>query len=249
MALINAHINEYGQRLGPTLPDWQARTPPSHHILQGQYCNLVPLDSGHHAEGLWRAFEQDTTGQDWTYLPYGPFANPAEFEQWLALWQEKTDPMFFCIAYAQTSQPLGLAAYLRIDPVHGTVEIGHLAFSRLLQKTPAATEAMFLMTKNVFDLGYRRLEWKCNSLNEPSRRAAMRLGFVFEGTFRQLQVVKGHSRDTDWFAMLDGEWPTHRTALVGWLHPENFDGDGRQLQSLNSVREKLRIVPLPGGGK
>jgi len=168
----------------------------------------------------------------WTYLFGGPFASAAEFRLWLEPRERSEDPLFFAIVDARSNQAAGLAAYLRIDPPHGVIEVGHLAFSPLLQRTAAATEAMFLMMKNVFELGYRRYEWKCDALNAASRRAAERLGFRFEGVFRQAAVYKGRNRDTAWYSITDGEWPFRKQALERWLDPTNFDAENRQLRRL-----------------
>jgi len=170
----------------------------------------------------------------WTYLFSGPFATEAAYHQWLAAREHSEDPLFFAVVDGATGRATGLASYLRIDPPHGVIEVGHIAFSPPLQRTPAATEAMHLMMKNVFDLGYRRYEWKCDSLNAPSRRAAERLGFRFEGIFRQAVVYKGRNRDTAWYSIIDAEWPALKTAFERWLDPANFDAGGRQQSSLTA---------------
>ena len=146
------------------------------------------------------------------------------------------DPLFYAILDQATNRAVGVAGYLRIDPRNGSIEVGHLGYSPLLQRTPAATEAMYLMMARAFELGYRRYEWKCDSLNEPSRAAALRLGFVFEGIFRQAVVVKGRNRDTAWFSVIDSEWPALKAAFVNWLAPDNFDEQGRQLARLSAFR-------------
>lgn len=177
----------------------------------------------------------------WDYLPYGPFADAAAHSAWVLGVQGSTDPLFFAITNksAASSQAAGVASYLRIDPNNGSIEIGHLAFAPRLQRTPAATEALFLMLDHAFALGYRRVEWKCNALNLPSRRAAQRLGFSYEGLFRQAAVVKGRNRDTAWYAMLDAEWPALRAAFVQWLHVDNFDAQGRQRLALSDLTQPL----------
>jgi RimJ/RimL family protein N-acetyltransferase len=176
----------------------------------------------------------------WTYLPYGPFPTETEYTDWLQARATESDPLFFTVIDLQRDTgpagAVGLVAYLRITPLQGCIEVGHLAYSPLLQRSPAATEAMYLMMRQAFDLGYRRYEWKCDSLNAPSRAAALRLGFTFEGLFRQATVVRGRNRDTTWFSVIDSEWPTLRTAFERWLDPTNFDATGRQRASLASFR-------------
>jgi RimJ/RimL family protein N-acetyltransferase len=204
---------------------------PAATILQGRYGRVVPATIDHAAD-LHAAFVADTEARDWTYLPYGPFATAAEFAAWLATACKSEDPLFHTIC-TPDGAALGLASYLRIDPANGVIEVGHIHFSPALQRTPLATEAMALMMTHVFDdLGYRRYEWKCDALNAPSRRAAERLGFTYEGTFRQAAVVKGRNRDTAWFSVLDSEWPALRERFERWLDPVNFDGSGQQVSSL-----------------
>jgi RimJ/RimL family protein N-acetyltransferase len=174
------------------------------------------------------------------HLPYGPFGGFDEFKSWLVERAASTDPLFFAIVDAETGAPRGMASFLRMVPEHGVIEIGHIWFSPALQRTRTATEAIYLMARYAFDdLGYRRLEWKCDALNDASRRAAARFGFTYEGTFRQHLVVKGRNRDSAWFSILDGEWPRTRTAFEAWLAPENFDATGKQLRSLAAIRESI----------
>ena len=171
----------------------------------------------------------------WTYLPYGPFTSLPAYQTWMGSACVGDDPLFFAITDSTSGKAIGLASYLRIDPASGSIEVGHLAYSPRLQRTPAATEAMFLMMQWAFGAGYRRYEWKCNALNAPSRTAAMRLGFSFEGEFRQAGVVKGRNRDTAWYAAIDAEWPSLEKAYRAWLAPANFDAAGRQRVSLASL--------------
>jgi RimJ/RimL family protein N-acetyltransferase len=185
-----------------------------------------------HAAELYAANSLDRDGRMWTYLFSGPFATLEEYTTWLEARENSTDPLFFAVIDGASGKATGIASYLRIDTTHGVMEVGHLAFSPLLQRTRTATEAMYLMMKQAFELGYRRYEWKCDALNAPSRCAAERLGFTFEGVFRQAVVYKGRSRDTAWYSVLDREWPARKAAFVAWLDPENFEPDGRQLQSL-----------------
>ena len=191
---------------------------------------LEPVDVAAHAESLYRlSHARPEDAVLWTYLAYGPFADQGAFERWLAERSRSEDPLFFALIEQASGQASGMASYLNIVPAHGCIEIGHIWFAPPLQKTRGATEAIFLMMRQVFDdLGYRRLEWKCDALNAASRRAARRFGFTYEGTFRQHMVVKGRNRDTAWFAMLDREWPGICAAFERWLAPENFDAAGRQ---------------------
>jgi RimJ/RimL family protein N-acetyltransferase len=170
----------------------------------------------------------------WTYLPYGPFASAGDYHAWAARVCRGDDPLCFAIVDPTTGAPLGVAAYLRIDPANGVIEVGHLAYAPALQRTAASTEAMYLLIAHVFALGYRRCEWKCDALNAPSRAAAQRFGFTLEGVFRQAVVIKGRNRDTAWYSIIDTEWPALRTAFERWLSPDNFDEAGRQRAPLSS---------------
>ena len=186
---------------------------------------------------LHAAYSEDAEGRNWTYLPYGPFPSAQEYAAVVQSVQAGEDPVFHAIVELPSQRPVGVASYLRIDPAMGVIEVGHLSYAPALQRHAAATEAMYLMMRRVFDeLGYRRYEWKCDSLNAPSRRAAERLGFRFEGIFRQAVVVKGRNRDTAWYSILDSEWPALRRAFERWLDPANFDAAGRQRASLESLR-------------
>jgi RimJ/RimL family protein N-acetyltransferase len=176
----------------------------------------------------------------WTYLFSGPFANFAEYHAWLEPKPASEDPLFFAFVDLATGRAVGLGSYLRIEPANGAIEVGHLQFSPRMQRTPVATEAMYLMMRNAFALGYRRYEWKCDALNAASRRAAERLGFRFEGIFRQAIVYKGRNRDTAWFSVIDSEWPALDAAFRAWLDPANFDPEARQRRSLVDLREACR---------
>ena len=201
--------------------------------MDGRLCRLEPLESDRHAQALYEAHALDTEGRNWTYLPYGPFASPEDLVVWIRSVEKNDDPLFFAIVDLAKQRAVGWASYLRMDPEMGSIEVGHVAYSRLLQRTPAATEAMFLMMRRVFDeLGYRRYEWNCDPLNAPSWNAAERLGFQYEGIFRQNWVRYGRNRDNAWFSIIDGEWPAIRSALEGWLDPSNFDESGAQLRRL-----------------
>ena len=225
------------QPIGIPLPAWLPCPVPPPAEMTGQYCVLAPVDLGLHAKELFQAFAQDKISRNWTYLPYGPFASFESFREWMHTTCTGSDPLFHTIVDLSSERPVGLASYLRIEPESGVIEVGHIHYSPLLQKTRPATEAMYLMMKRVFDgLGYRRYEWKCDALNGPSRRAAERLGFQFEGIFRQATVYKGRNRDTAWYSIIDREWPALRTALEQWLSPENFDNHGRQIRRLETFR-------------
>ena len=230
--------NELDQTLGESVSHWTGAKMPMKIAMVGQYCRLEPLNIVVHAEALFDAFSQDTENRNWTYLPYGPFECFDDFKQWLKGVSSGSTPMFYAIVDQQSNEAIGIASYLRIKPEHGVIEVGHVHFSPALQKTQIATEAMFLMMKNTFDeLGYRRYEWKCNALNESSRNAALRLGFSFEGVFRQALVIKGRNRDTAWYSMLDSEWPQVKQAFKQWLRPENFDAEGRQKSRLKTCSQ------------
>lgn len=193
--------------------------------MAGRFCRLVPTDIAH-APALHAAFAADEGGRDWTYLPYGPFAHEDDVARWLEQTCLGDDPLFFTIEDG-AGEAAGVASFMRIAPQAATIEIGHIHLAPRLQRTAAATEALALMLARAFDeLGYRRCEWKCDALNAASRRAALRLGFTYEGTFRKAAVVKGRNRDTAWFALLDGEWPDRRAAFAAWLAA--CDDDGRQ---------------------
>lgn len=208
--------------------------------MQGRFCRLEPL-APFHAHDLFSAYALDTHGKNWAYLAYGPFAGFADYLTWLEDAAKSDDPLFYAILDTATGKAVGVASYLRIDQAHGVIEVGHLNYSPLLQRSPASTEAMFLMMRHVFDdLGYRRYEWKCNALNAPSKAAAVRLGFIYEGTFRQARVDKGRNRDTAWYSIIDGEWPRLKTAFEIWLAPENFGSDGRQKSSLRDLMAEAR---------
>ena len=206
--------------------------------LEGELVRLEPVDVARHAGQLFAA--QSSAPEIWEYLPYGPFESETAFRVWLTERSATSDPLFYAIIERKSGRALGMASFLRIEQDHGVIEVGHIWYSPALQRTRLATDAMYVMARHVFDdLGYRRYEWKCNALNEPSRRAAVRLGFTFEGVFRQHMVIKGENRDTAWYSMLEGEWPAAKAAFEAWLRPENFNGEGRQLRSLAELRVVL----------
>ena len=213
------------------LSQWRTAPLPTPQTLDGQYVTLLGLNAEKHTIDLWNAVR----GHDevWDYLADGPYKSEAELKRALGEKQTGMSAVFFALIPRSTGRTAGYASYMRMDPANGAIEVGNILMAPALQRTTAATEAMYLMARHVFeDLGYRRYEWKCNANNAPSRRAALRYGFTFEGIFRQHMIVKGHNRDTAWFSMLDSEWPARKAAFEAWLDPANFDADGRQRKSL-----------------
>ena len=231
--------NHLGQPIGPALPNWTPPPQPPREPMEGRFCRLEPLDIERHSAALFAANAADTEGKLWTYRAYGPFATLADYRAWLSSKCLGDDPLFFAIIDKADNQPAGAASYLRITPAAGSIEVGHLLFAPRLQRKPAATEAMYMMMRQAFELGYRRYEWKCHALNAPSRAAAQRLGLSFEGIFRNATVYKGRSRDTAWFAAIDSEWPALRAAFQQWLDPANFDAQGRQRMRLAELTQPI----------
>lgn len=233
------------QPIGPPLPHWAPATRPAAVRLTGRHCRLEPL-TGEHAPALFAAYGQDRSGRLWTYLPYGPFASAADYADWIASMAADPGVHLLAILDATTGAPTGVGGYLRMKPAGGSIEVGHLAFSPALQRTTAATEAMYLMAGHAFDeLGYRRYEWKCDALNAASFAAARRLGFTPEGIWRQATIYKGRSRDTAWLAMTDGDWSRLRPAYEAWLDPANFAPDGSQRSALRTLTAAALITPAP----
>jgi RimJ/RimL family protein N-acetyltransferase len=237
-------VNDYvdpktGQPIGAPVDDGPARRPGSV-TLAGRYGQIEKLDAGH-AASLWGALK----GQDaiWTYMSYGPFAKQAAFTTWLAERAQLADPFYYAVVDAR-GRALGVAALRDVRPAMRVIEVGHVVYSPALQRTPLATEVQYLLMRYAFEtLGYRRYEWRCNVLNSSSYRAAVRLGFAFEGVFREDMIVKGRSRDTAWLSMLDSEWPAHKLAFERWLAPDNFDAEGRQKASLRALNGGLDALP------
>lgn len=228
--------NEFGQPIGPPLPPgWAPPPPPPREPFIGRFCQIVPLDVSH-ADALFEEFAA-LGDSHWTYLYYGPFRNPDEYRTFVASILNSADPLYFTVLI--DGRPAGLVSYLRITPASAFIEVGHLNYGPRMRRSPAATEAMYLMMRRAFELGYRRYEWKCDSLNAPSRAAALRLGFAFEGVFRNATVYKGRSRDTAWYAVTDDRWPGVKAAFEAWLSADNFDEHGTQ---------KVRLADLIGGG-
>ena len=232
-----SHHNDLGQPIGFPVPGWTARPRPPREPKLGRYARIEPIDPARHAADLYAANALDREGRIWTYLPYGPFASLADYRKWLETSCLGEDPQFHAVIDLKTGKATGIASYLRIDPANGVIEVGHISYSPLAQDSPSGTEAMFLMASRAFDdLGYRRYEWKCDALNAPSRKAALRLGYQFEGIFRQAVIYKSRNRDTAWYAMTDKDWPAIRQGFERWLDPSNFNPDGRQVKSLTRFR-------------
>jgi RimJ/RimL family protein N-acetyltransferase len=229
-------LNEFGQPIGFELPGWKPPPFPPHANLQGRYCRLEPLNAVRHARDIYEAQSDDAGGTRWTYLFQGPYTEFAEYEKWVSGAEGSRDPQFYAIVDAASGRPVGTCANMRIEPKHGVLEIGNIYFSPRLARTRAATECMYLLMEKAFDLGYRRYEWKCDSCNLPSRAAATRLGFTYEGLFRQAIVNKGRNRDTTWFAIIDRDWNGGlKDAYLRWLDPANFDASGMQTLKLSQL--------------
>jgi RimJ/RimL family protein N-acetyltransferase len=231
-------LNHLHQPVGHIVHDWKHARRPVREPMEGRFCRLEPLDPTCHAESLYAANALDVEGKNWTYLPCGPFESLHSYRTWIEQYCCGSDPLFYAIINLAGGRAVGIASYMRITPSSGSIEVGHINYSPLLQHTSAATEAMYLMMARAFDLGYRRYEWKCNALNTPSRAAAQRLGLSFEGVFRQANIVKGRNRDTAWYAVIDQEWPAIKQAFAQWLNPSNFDEQGKQ-------RARLSVLTAP----
>jgi RimJ/RimL family protein N-acetyltransferase len=223
-----------------TVVDAHPAKRPERVTLRGRWITLAPLDAHKHAVSLYDGSNGDAERERvWTYLFDGPYANLHDFRANLEAKAQSTDPLFFAVVDNASGRALGYQTFLRIDPPNRVIEVGNIMYTPAMQRTPGATEAQYLFAAHVFDkLGYRRYEWKCNNLNAPSKRAAQRFGFTFEGVFRQHMIVKGRNRDSAWFSMLDSEWPARKAAYQRWLSPENFDGQGRQKTALSELMPK-----------
>ena len=233
---MSQHTNQYGQPVGQSL-DWQERPYPQREIFIGQSCRLEPFSVAKHADALFEAYSLAEDGRDWTYMFVGPFTHKQAWLESAAQMESSRDPLHFAVIDLQTERAVGSLALMRIEPQHGVIEVGHVAFSPLLKQTRMATEAHYLLMRYAFEqLGYRRYEWKCDSCNAPSRRAAARLGFRYEGEFRQAIVYKGRTRDTCWFSIIDSEWPQVKSGFERWLHSENFTPQGEQREKLEALR-------------
>jgi RimJ/RimL family protein N-acetyltransferase len=242
---MSHELNPLGQPIGPSVVGWTPPPRPPREPMAGRFCRVEPLDVDLHAADLHVANAVDSDGRNWTYLPYGPFDAPESYATWVASVAGHDDPQFWAVVDLETEKAVGVGSYLRIDPASGSIEIGHINDSPLLQRRPGATVAMYLMMRRVFELGYRRYEWKCDCLNAPSRAAAQRLGFSYEGIFRQARVTKGRNRDTAWFAAIDSEWPALDRAFSRWLDPANFDERGRQRTSLRELTRPILVCTDP----
>ena len=228
--------NHLGQPVGLPVPGWSPRPLPPRTPTVGRFCTVEPLDPARHAAQLFAAYAEDREGRLWSYLPRGPYASLDEYRRWAEDAAGRDDPLTHAIIDNATGAAVGTAAFMRIEPAVGVIEVGSITYSPRLKRRPAATETMYLMMRRVFDeLGYRRYEWKCDSLNAPSRAAAQRLGFQYEGLFRQATMTRGRNRDTAWYSVIDREWPGLRTAFERWLDPANFDADGQQRESLSAL--------------
>ena len=217
--------------------DTHAAPRPERIVHEGRYVRLEPLDPRKHTDDLYAASHGADKDVIWQYLFESPFADHAAFKAHIERKAQSEDPLFYAIIDKASGKAVGYATLMRIDTIHRVIEVGNIMYGTPLQKTPGATEAQYLLMHYVFDtLGYRRYEWKCNALNAPSRRAADRFGFTFEGIFRQHMIVRGRNRDTAWYSILGTEWPKQKRAFEAWLHPQNFDGDGRQMKNLNAFK-------------
>lgn len=234
---MTEHVNLYGQPVGEALPLWSARAFPARITLTGHYCRVEPLCVARHVDALYAAYAAAPDGRDWTYMFVGPFRDKEAYRAYLTATEQQQDSQCYVVIDTCTDNAVGTFSLMRIDVNNGVIEVGSVAFSPALKRTPLATEAHFLLMGYVFEqLHYRRYEWKCDSLNAPSRRAALRLGFTFEGIFRQAVVYKGRARDTAWFSLLDNEWPQRKRDFLDWLAQGNFDTEGKQVQSLAAIR-------------
>lgn len=220
------------------LRNWQPRPRPERKAMEGRLVRLEPLDAARHGDGLLEASSVPDAQERFRWLPDYPPSTRAEFQPWLEKAEASTDPLFFVVIDKASGKVMGRQTLMRIDAANGVIEIGNIYWGPLMSRTPAATEAQFLFMKYAFDeLGYRRYEWKCNNANLPSKRAAERFGFQFEGVFRQHIIVKGENRDTAWYSIIDKEWPALKKAYEGWLDPTNFDRDGKQKKRLEDYRK------------
>ena len=235
---MSQRMNQYGWPIGPAVEPWSARPRPPRTPMHGRYCRLEPVNAEAHAADLHAAWSAAPDDRDWTYLFAERPATPEACRAYVEGLARTEDPFNYAIIDSATGKAVGIASHMRIDPAHGVIEVGGITYSPLLQRTRAGTEAMYLMMKRAFDeLGYRRYEWKCDNFNEPSKRAALRYGFTYEGLFRKAIVYKGRSRDTAWFSIIDTEWPQVKAAFEAWAAPENFDASGKQRRSLVELRK------------
>lgn len=234
-------LNQYNQPVGKSLPDWRPAIAPVPCTITGNFCRLEPLNPDNHFQALHEAYQAEKSSRYWTYLPYERPESPEAMHALLSTLKRDESLVPFTVIPVQTGKPSGLVTLMRIDTASGVLEIGHVNWSPLMQRTTAATEAIYLLLYHAFDKwGFRRCEWKCDSLNAPSRKAAMRMGFEYEGTFRHATVTKGRNRDTAWFAMIDETWPHMKNAALSWLNANNFDSNGRQIRQLQDYLPRAR---------
>ncbi|HEX7910939.1 MAG TPA: GNAT family protein [Paraburkholderia sp.] len=235
--------NAYEQPIGTPVPGWNGAQAPGREPLTGRYCRIEPVNVERHAEELYDAYSSADDGRAWTYLSVGPFESLAAYREHLTRIAASADPLHYTVIDLATGKAVGTLALMRIDRANGVIEVGHVTYSPRLQRTRVATEAMFLVMTQVFEkLGYRRFEWKCDSLNEPSRTAALRYGFTFEGIFRQAIVYRERNRDTAWFSIIDSEWPALRASYTRWLDAGNFDAQGQQVERLVVLIDQQRAA-------
>ena len=237
------YYNQYRQPIGDEIAEWQGAQLPAKTPISGQYCRLEPISVAAHSQDLFTALNQAEDKRDWTYLLSGPFESLTEYQAYLTGLETLSDPLHFAIIDRTTQRAIGSIALMRIAASAGVIEIGSVTYSPQLKRTRLATEAITLLLHyTITELGYRRVEWKCDSLNQPSRNAALRLGFTFEGVFRQALVVRGHNRDTAWFSIIDRDYPALRAAYLLWLSAENFDATGQQRQKLSEFIARTQVV-------
>ena len=236
---MSQDTNHLGQPVGSAVPGWKPPLLPPYEPIEGRWCRVEPLDLERHTADLHAANALDVQGINWTYLPYGPFETLYGYRAWVEERCRTSDPLFYAIVELGKERAVGVASHMNIDPSNGSIEVGHISYSPLLQRTVAGTEAMHLMMRQAFELGYRRYQWKCDLLNAPSRTAAQRLGLSYEGVFRQARIVKGRNRDTAWYAAIDSEWPLLQQAFLRWLAPSNFDEQGKQHIPLSDLTRPL----------
>lgn len=233
---MTQRLNRFNQPVGADLPDWRGARQPGGTALQGQYCRLERLRVEHHAAALYEAHGEAADDRDWTYLPSGPFKTYEAWCEYLTGLETLTDPMHYAVIDLASGQAVGTFALMRIDAPNGVIEMGYVMYSPRMKRSRLSTEVISLLLSYVFTaLGYRRFEWKCDSLNMPSRAAAERYGFTFEGIFRQAIVTRGRNRDTAWYAIIDSEYPALQRAFNRWLSPSNFDANGHQREKLSHV--------------
>ncbi len=241
---MESTFNEFMQPIGLPVAEWHGAKPPARVVLSGHYVRLEPVDAGRHAEDLYAAYLDAKDASAWTYLAIERSNTFDAYRAHVETISAQDDPLHFAVVDLANGKAVGTLSLLRIDVRQGVIEVGHVVYSPRLQRTRLATEALYLLMQYVFDqLGYRRFEWKCDALNAPSRSAALRNGFRFEGVFRQAMVYKGRNRDTAWFSIINGEWPTLRDSYQRWLDPQNFAADGRQIERLSQLIQASREAP------